>query len=195
MLAMYSPLPTRNLRFVFDIISFRTLNSWLNTASGISGAVLSWQAAFLDSYSQVAYTGASSSTVPHCYLGVPLESLLERILFYIFVSPIDLLVSNYCVNHQQHADEVLLYISFANQLFCFDIGSLHGCLLSSSAVFFFHNDPSPNTSKSDAVHFLTQKWRHLLPPLSRIDASYCHVAVTNILLLLYDNDLTFCELK
>jgi hypothetical protein len=57
--------------------------------------------------------GSESSPTTNCELGVPQGSVLEPILFSIFVSPVGLLVCSHQVKHQQYADDTQLYFSLS----------------------------------------------------------------------------------
>src|SRR5258706_332387 len=83
---------------------------------GITGSALLWLRSYVNNRSQSVRVGGQSSATAQCESGVPQGSVLEPLLFTLYVSPAANVISRFEVNHQQYADDTQLYISLLNDI-------------------------------------------------------------------------------
>jgi len=96
---------------VFDTINFDVLANRLNADFGIDGVALEWLLSFLIERTQYIAVGSSRSTPVACLSGVPQGSVLGPLLFALYISPVDNVVSAHRLHLHQYADDTQLYMA------------------------------------------------------------------------------------
>ena len=94
-----------DLSAAFYSIDHTILLSRLHTSFGIYGRALAWFHSYLEGCSQFVRIGCSTSPVTLCTMGVLQGSVLDPMLFSLFISPIAHIVSSYDLLQQQYTDD------------------------------------------------------------------------------------------
>ena len=110
---------------------------------GVTGTALSWLSSYLSNRTQVVRMGQSSSSPASLETGVPQGSVLGPILFFIYVSPVGLLVSGQNILQHQYADDTQLYQWRNYSQWCSGKILFAGTVLSPSPSPFPLPSPSP----------------------------------------------------
>ena len=106
-----------DLSAAFDNIDHSILLHRLSSWFGITDSAFTWFKTYLTSccFSVLASDFASSPYPLSC--GIPQNSVLGRILFNMYITPLSTLVSSQSLNHHLYADDTQLFISFAPKTF------------------------------------------------------------------------------
>ena len=145
-----------DLSSAFDTVSHSILLSRLESSFGVSGHALSWLSSYLTGRSQTVSLNGISSTSCSITSGVPQGSVLGPLLFSTFVSPVSSLLSSCNLEHQQYADDLLVYCSLTFSNFRAIVSHMESSL-SSLCYWFALNGLSVNPSKSEAILFGTRE--------------------------------------
>ena len=94
-----------DVSMTFDTIYHHILLDRLHTSFGICNTVLEWLSSYLDNREQFISLDHFRSTTTTCTTDVPQGSVLRRILFSVYVSPIAQIATKYGVRQQQYADD------------------------------------------------------------------------------------------
>ena len=101
-----------NLSSAFDTLDTITLLRRLRFTFGISGLALNWVSSyFLMRRCQSVRVGEKQSSIISCEYGVPQGSVLEALLFPLYVSPVATVINAFEVNQMQYADDTQLYVT------------------------------------------------------------------------------------
>ena len=101
-----------DLSSAFDTLDTSTLLRRLRFTYGISDPALNWVSSYLVCRSQSVRVGQKQSSSIVCEYGVPQGSVLEPLLFTLYISPLARVIDSFGVNHAQFADDTQLYIAF-----------------------------------------------------------------------------------
>ena len=102
---------------VFDMVSHALLLNRLKYRFGITGSALNWIKEFLEDHSQSVVIGNldtdgakfDGNTLKQ---GIPQGSVLDPILFTLYISPIRDICKKYNMNFHSYADDQQIYLSF-----------------------------------------------------------------------------------
>jgi hypothetical protein len=132
-----SALILLDLSAAFDTIDHHILLSRLSTFFGVSDSALKLIQSYLFDRTQSVTVGDHTSSPLPLRTGVPQGSVLGPLLFSLYTSPIDQILSNTSIFYHLYADDTQLYISFSAsdsqnhlQLLSSTLDSVHSWLLS-----------------------------------------------------------------
>ena len=101
-----------DLSAAFDTVNYSFLLDRLHSSFGIPGPVLPWFSSYLNNRSQfISVNGATSKHFDLQY-GVPQESCLGPLLFFIYASKLFSVLEHHLPDVHAYADDTQLYISF-----------------------------------------------------------------------------------
>jgi len=175
----------------FDTINFDVLADRLKVDFGIDGIALEWLLSFLTDRTQYVTVGSSRSTPVACLSGGPQGSVLGPLLFALYSSPVDNVVSEHRLHLQQYADDTQLYMAVRPA----DNSPLEAasqCVRDVSR-WFLENGTLLNPNKMEAVLFGTRAQRKKIDTSAGIDVTGANVAFSPSVKLLgvtLDEDLT-----
>jgi len=137
-----------DLSAAFDTIDKSTLLARLQISFGVDGLALEWISSYLSNRSQHVRVGSVRSPSSVCEYGLPQESVLSPILFTLYVAPVAHVLSSFCVDHHQYADDTLLYIALDNKQL-----NTNNMTSGTSAItrWFLLNGLCLNPNKSEAI--------------------------------------------
>jgi hypothetical protein len=175
----------------FDTIDFSVLADRLKLDFGINGVALDWLLSFLIGRTQYVGVGSSRSTSVECLSGVPQGSVLGPLLFALYISPVDNVVSAHRLHLHQYADDTQLYMAVRPA----DNSPLEAAshCVSDVSRWFLENGMSLNPNKTEAVLFGTRAQRKKVDTSAGMDVTGARVAFSPIVKLLgviLDEDLT-----
>jgi hypothetical protein len=98
-----------DLSAAFDTIDHSVLLSCLECRFGLNGVVLDWFRSYLSNRKQSVRISGKSSTPSPLLFGVPQGSVLGPVLFTMYLSPLDDIVSLFEVLRHYFADDTQLY--------------------------------------------------------------------------------------
>jgi len=101
-----------DLSAAFDTIDHDILITHLSSWFGIHGSVLSWFKSYLSSRSFRAKCDNNLSSFHTSSCGVPQGSVLCRLLFLIYTTPLSTPISSLSINYRLYADDTQLFFSF-----------------------------------------------------------------------------------
>ena len=158
---------------------------------GIDGVALEWLLSFLIGRTQYVGVGSSRSTPVVCLSGVPQGSVFGPLLFALYISPVDNVVSAHRLHLHQYADDTQLYTAVRPA----DNSPLEAASQRVSDVsrWFLENGMLLNPNKTEAVLFGTRAQRTKIDTPAGIDVTGANVAFSSSVKLLgvkLDEDLT-----
>ena len=199
---LFTFLVSLDLSAAFDIIDHSTFLSRLSTSFGVSSAALAWLKSYITNGTQTVRIGSVSSEPSICLSGVLQGSILETILFSLYIiSPISQIVSDLGISHQQYADDAQPYISLKSTTADDDdellartsISHLETCLSTLHSWLCF-NGLSVDPDKSEAILFSTHQRLRTFPATPSIHISDTEVELSDqitSLSVFMDSNLTF----
>ena len=168
-----------DLSTAFYTIDHTILLSRLQTSFGISGLALAWFHSYLEGRSQFVRIGCSTSPVTLCTTGVAQGSVLDPVIFSIFISLIAHIVSSHGLLQHEYAaggssmspyPKTIAILQSPNSNF----------FLSTLHTWFCYNGLALNPDKSEATVFGAPSAHVLFQlPLLSIDVARTLVQVTN----------------
>ena len=112
-----------DLSAAFDTLDRSILLTRMSTCFGISSISLSSFHSYLSTRSSFVSIGATPSKIT-ISCGVPQGSVLEPILFNLYITPLSTLIANTSLSHHLYADDIQLFTSFVPKDFPFVINQL-----------------------------------------------------------------------
>jgi hypothetical protein len=161
-----------DLSAAFDTIDHTVLLSCLECRFGLKGVVLDWFRSYLSNRRQsVRISGKSSSPSPLLF-GVPQGSVLGPVLFTMYLSPLDDIVSMFEVLRHYFADDTQLYKRFKILADGSDQHAAFSCLsdcVRSTNSWMIRNKLQLNTGKTDVLVASSARSRKFKPVPSPLD--------------------------
>ena len=96
----------------FDTVDHSILLTRLQNWFGLDGLSLDWFTSYLSSRSQAVSINDSISAFSTLSCGVPQGSVLGPLLFTLYTTPLDSVISKNSLKYHLYADDTQLYISF-----------------------------------------------------------------------------------
>ena len=118
-----------DLSAAFDTIDHTILLKRLGNWCGVSGKALDWFKSYLTGRNQRIKLGNCLSSRSDLSFGVPQGSVLGRLLFTLYTTPLCSLVSGHAIPHL-YADDSQLYVSFSSGDSAAELNGLQSCLAS-----------------------------------------------------------------
>ena len=143
----------------FDTIDHYILLDRISSDFGICGSTLGWLQSFVTGRYKYIAVGAQKS-------GIPQGSVLDPLLFAMYISPISNVVTAHSLDHHQYADDTQLYMAVrpsADVTFT----AVSECV-EDVARWFLENELLLNPAKTEAVLFGTKAQHDKTPSASSI---------------------------
>ena len=113
-LSIQALLVSLDLGAAFDTITHSILLCRLSASFGVSGTALLLLSSYIIGESQTtSWKFYMTTSTLNCSSGVPQGSVLGPIPFSINVSPVYHIAQSFTISHQQHANDILLYIALS----------------------------------------------------------------------------------
>jgi len=175
----------------FYTINFDVKADHLKADFGINGITLEWLLLFFIDRNQYIAIGSSRSTPVACLSGVPQGSVLYPLLFALYISPVDKVVSAHRLHLHQNADNTQQNMAVRPA----DNSPLEAAsqCVSDVSCWFLENGMLLNPNKTEAVLFRTCAQRKQINTSAGIDVTGANVAFSSSVTLLgvtLDEDLT-----
>jgi len=175
----------------FDTINFDVLADRLKVDFGIDGVALEWLLSFLINRTQYVAVGSSRSTPVACLSCVTQGNVLGPLLFALYISPVDNVVSAHRLHRHQYADDTQLYMAVRPA----DNSPLEAAsqCISDVSSWFLENGMLLNPNKTEAVLFGTRAQRKKIDTSAGIDVTGTNVVFSPSVKLLgvaLDEELT-----
>ena len=119
-----------DLSAAFDTIDYSLLYDCLHDWFGLDGTVLSWFKSYLSNRKQKIKIGDSFSEAVILPFGVPQGSVLGPLLFTLYTSPLNQVISKFNVTHHLYADDTQIYLAVDSRNFDSSMEELTECLKS-----------------------------------------------------------------
>ena len=104
-----------DLSAAFDTIDSSILIKRLNTHFGIGGLVLDWLKSYLNARSMsVKVEDFQSSSMDVCF-GVPQGSILGPLLYSLYTTPLEGIISSYSLDFHMYADDTQIYVPITTE--------------------------------------------------------------------------------
>ena len=112
-----------DLSAAFDTIDHTILLRRLDDWFGATGKTLHWFKSYLTGRCQRIRLGDCLSSQADLKFGVPQGSVLGRLLFTLYTTPLSSMMSGHAIPHHLYADDSHLYLSFATTIVYQSLGS------------------------------------------------------------------------
>ena len=135
----------------FDAVNHDTLCGRARDEFNVDGLALNWLESFVSDRTQYVAVGQERSRTTACVSGVPQGSILGPLLFAMYVSPVDHVITSSGLSYHQYADDLQLYTTVRTDP-SDDLRVLERCVADVSG-WFLRNGLLFNSSKTEAVMF------------------------------------------
>jgi hypothetical protein len=139
----------------FDAVNHDTLCGRARDEFNVDGLALNWLESFVSDRTQYVAVGQERSRTTACVSGVPQGSILGPLLFAMYVSPVDHVITSSGLSYHQYADDLQLYTTVRTDP-SDDLRVLERCVADVSG-WFLRNGLLFNSSKTEAVMFGTRQ--------------------------------------
>ena len=149
-----SILVSLDISAAFDMVPRDILLTTFKNTVLMDASTIEWFQSYLSSRTQSIHLNGQLSQTQPALSGVPQGSVLGSLLFMTYISPIANLLKSFNVEHQQYADDTLIYISTKSDFFQQSVDNLENCLYAVKS-WFAHNAMSLNPTKSKTIIITT----------------------------------------
>jgi len=179
-----------DLSSVFDTLDTSTLLRRLRFTYGLTGPAPTRVSSYLVCHSQSIRVGQKQSLSIICEYGVPQRSVLEPLLFTLYISRLAKVISSFVVNHAKFADDMQLYIALK------DDNSIKALRIRAVKHWFDLHGLSMNPYKTEAIVIGTSTRKRMGGLFNTVDLGCVSVSpASNVrsLGVMIDDTLSFNE--
>ena len=146
-----------DLSAAFDTIDHDILLKRLETRFGIKGLALDWLTSYLKGRTQCVTINGVNSKPSELLYGVPQGSVLGPILFILYCSPLDDILTRHGINYMMYADDTQVYITCKKNGHSKAV--IEACI-DEIRDWMFTNKLVLNDSKTEVIHLHSKFDRH-----------------------------------
>ena len=117
-----------DLSAAFDTIDHTILFNCLRDWFGVDGTVLMWNKFYLTNHRQKVKMGSSFLDAFSLPYGVPQDSVLGRMLFTLYTTPVSHIIFSFNVTHHLYANDIQIYLALDSRNFDSSIVELTECI-------------------------------------------------------------------
>ena len=151
-----------DLSAAFDTIDHKLLIDRLKHCFGFGGKILQWFHSYISQRKQAVKIHDTLSESKNLDFGVPQGSVLGPLLFTLYTSPLNKLISTYKnIKHHLYADDTQVYIKLTPENASSKIGELQNCL-SDIKTWMTNNKLKLNPDKTEFMLFGSPSQRKTL---------------------------------
>ena len=193
---MPTALVLLDLSAAFDTIDHKGLLECLSSWFGFSDTVLSWFASYISDRHQSVKVGSTLSDPKDLRFGVPQGSVLGPILFSMYTTPLNKVISAYeSVKFHFYADDTQLYIHLSPKSTKTAFTQLQQCL-SHVQSWMGSNKLKLNPDKTEFILFGSSSQRAKLAscfPIDILGSKLCPTDTVRNLGVYFDSGFTFSK--
>jgi len=178
------------LQHLIQYVTINTLLHRLRVRFGFCGTALRWLESYITGRSQSVVIDGHVSTSRPLRSGVPQGSVLGPILFTMYSSPVEDIVTSFGFGHAIYADDTQIYATGNQDVWPVIIPKLEECL-HEIADWSSKNDLSINEGKTELLHICSRfRTRSLLPTVTFNKSILQPARCARNLGVIFDNQLT-----
>ena len=193
---MPTALVLLDLSAAFDTIDHTVLLDCLSSWFGFGGVVLDWFSSYLSGRVQSVKVGDTFSEPANIMFGVPQGSVLGPILFSLYTTPLNKLISSHkTINYHFYADDTQLYMPLTQTNCTTALVTLQECLADVQS-WMTANKLKLNPNKTEFILFGTKSQRAKLSGCFPVDICGSKISPTDKvrnLGVIFDSDFSFSK--
>ena len=144
----------------FDTIDHPILVHHLHTDLGFTDAVLQWFSSYLTDRTHYVSLSNHCSDFAPVHSGVPHVSVLDPILFTMYIKPLSAIINSHSIMHHSFADDVQLQMSAPPDQISELLHSMQSCI-SGVKAWTTANMPKLNDNKTELMLVTSNRTKHL----------------------------------
>ena len=144
----------------FDTIDHPILVHCLHNDFGFADTVLQWFSSYLTDRTQYVSLSNHCSAVAPVHSGVPQSSVLDPMLFTMYIKPLSAIIDSHSIIHHSFADDLQLQMSAPSDRISELLHSMQSCI-SDVKAWATANMLKLNVNKTELMLVTTNRTKHL----------------------------------